>query len=79
MQKEPPAWTNQHTEAIKRIKERCVNLPPTQLPNEESTKVLEIDASTDGWGAILKQNQQDANGKQVESICDYASRIWKGA
>ena len=40
---------------------------------------METNASREGWGAVLKQRQQDPKGKIIEVVCAYAPGVWKGA
>lgn len=78
LQKDPPPWSQRHTEAVKRIKEKCKTLPALRLPGD-GQKIVQIDASERFWGAILKEKVADVNGKFIEQICRYCSRSFTGA
>nr|XP_016455443.1 PREDICTED: uncharacterized protein LOC107779508 [Nicotiana tabacum] len=55
LKKNPTAWTDNHTESIKRIKQKVNNLPYLTLADPTWAKVVETDASDIGYGGILKQ------------------------
>ena len=55
LKKNPGAWTNNHTQAVKRIKDKVKNLPCLSLANPNWEKIVETDASEIGFGGILKQ------------------------
>ncbi|KAL4581682.1 hypothetical protein LXL04_006209 [Taraxacum kok-saghyz] len=55
LKKNPSAWTDNHTQAVKRIKEKVKNLPCLSLANPNWEKIVETDASDIGFGGILKQ------------------------
>nr|KAJ0208185.1 hypothetical protein LSAT_V11C500230730 [Lactuca sativa] len=55
LKKNPGAWTNNHTQAVKRIKDKVKNLPCLSLANPNWEKIIETDASKIGFGGILKQ------------------------
>jgi hypothetical protein len=48
-------WTEEHTQAIKKIKAKVKCLPCLALANPKYFKIVETDASNIGYGGILKQ------------------------
>uniref|UniRef100_A0A1U7XF01 Uncharacterized protein LOC104238069 n=1 Tax=Nicotiana sylvestris TaxID=4096 RepID=A0A1U7XF01_NICSY len=54
LNKNPKSWTDSHTEAVKRIKQKVNNLTFLTLTNP-SWAVVEADTSDIGYGGILKQ------------------------
>ncbi|KAL4563330.1 hypothetical protein LXL04_027371 [Taraxacum kok-saghyz] len=66
LKKNPSAWTDNHTQAVKRIKEKVKNLPCLSLANPNWEKIVETDASDIGFGGILKQiRKEKENGNQT--------------
>nr|XP_016499669.1 PREDICTED: uncharacterized protein LOC107818229 [Nicotiana tabacum] len=55
LKKNSKAWTDSHTEAVNRIKQKVNNLPCLTLANPTWENVVETDASDIGYGEILKQ------------------------
>lgn len=53
--KNPPAWTEEHTQSVKRIKNKVKKLPCLHLANVEWFKIVETDDSDICFGGILKQ------------------------
>jgi hypothetical protein len=51
----PKPWTEEHTQAIKKIKAKVKCLPCLALANPKYFKIVETDASNIGYGGILKQ------------------------
>ena len=51
------------------MKEKCKNLPRLGFPTSSDNLILEIDASDNHWGAVLKTDQ--------EKICRYVSEAFK--
>ncbi|KAL4187029.1 hypothetical protein AMTRI_Chr09g37080 [Amborella trichopoda] len=49
----PPKWTEEHTQAIKKIKIKAKELPCLNLANPNAFKIIECDASELGLGEIL--------------------------
>jgi len=49
-------WTQQATEAFRKLKQTLSQAPVLALPNFSKTFVLETDASSTGIGAILSQD-----------------------
>ena len=47
-------WSEEHTDAVKSLKEECKNLPALRLPEENDKLIIQTDASDLYWGAILK-------------------------
>ncbi|XP_049397216.1 uncharacterized protein LOC125861339 [Solanum stenotomum] len=55
-------WTDSHTALVKDIKLRVQSLPCLALTNPAWQKIIETDASSIGYGGILKQiNPHDKN------------------
>ena len=55
LRKNPKAWTDNHTKAVKNIKTKVNNLPCLTLANSNWQKIVKTDASDIGYGGILKQ------------------------
>uniref|UniRef100_A0A1U7WXF7 Uncharacterized protein LOC104231921 n=1 Tax=Nicotiana sylvestris TaxID=4096 RepID=A0A1U7WXF7_NICSY len=55
LKKNPKAWTDSHTDAVKRIKQKVNNLPCLTLANPTWANIVETDASDIRYGGILKQ------------------------
>lgn len=51
----PKAWSNDHTEATKKIKEKVKNLHCLTLANPNWKKTVETDASDIGYGGVQTQ------------------------
>ena len=62
-------WSESHEEAFLTLKEKLTTTPVLAYPDFSSSFILETDASSQGFGAILSQVQ---NGKQ--RVIAYASR-----
>ena len=54
LKKNPPPWTDVHTNIIRQIKIQVKDLPCLYLPNPSLPKIVETDASDIGYGGILK-------------------------
>ena len=63
-------WTESHRKAFELIKQRLVKAPVLSYPSFSKDFILETDASAQGLGAILSQEQEDG---QVHPVA-YASR-----
>lgn len=74
LKKNPPPWTNVHTEAVKRIKAKIKEIPCLAIAHPNSFKIVETDASDIGYGGILKQEH---HGKTT--LVRFTSGIWQGA
>ncbi|KAL4181482.1 hypothetical protein AMTRI_Chr12g237500 [Amborella trichopoda] len=55
LKKNPPKWTNIHTEAVKKLKLKSKLLHCLSLSDPDAFKIIECDASKLGLGGILKQ------------------------
>ena len=75
LQKNPPAWTDKHTQIIKQIKENVKSLPCLVIPNPTAFMIVETDASEIGYGGILKQRLNNSSG---EHIVRFYSGVWTG-
>ena len=64
-------WTEEHTEAFKKIKQRITELPCLAHHNSNYPNILTKDTSTKGLGATLWQEQPDGKMKQI----GFASRF----
>jgi len=71
LRKDAGPWTEQHTEAVQKIKKKVQTLKTLSPINEESKKVVFTDASGEGWGGILCQIEDNKL-----QICKYVSGIW---
>ena len=63
-------WTLQHTEAVKRIKDKLKSLP-CLIVNISTFKIVETDASDKVYGGILKQRINDK-----EQLVRFTFGIW---
>ena len=48
------SWEDLHTKVVKRLKEKFKNLPRLGFPTSSDNLILEIDASDNHCGAVLK-------------------------
>ena len=69
----PWKWEDEDTQSIRRIKAKVKNLPQLALPSDKDELVLEVDASEEHWGAVLK-----IKGRKPEPVCKYWSGSFKG-
>lgn len=74
LKKNPIPWNDNHTRAVKSIKEKVKHLPCLMLSNSKWEKIIETDASDIGYGDILKQ--KDPLDKQ-EYLVRFYSGKWK--
>ena len=79
LKKEPIPWTHEHTRAVQKIKARVKNLPILYVADDNLPKIVETDASNEGWGAVLKQVRIKENKKKSEEIFQFASGVWQDA
>ena len=56
---QPVSWTANHQSAPEKLIKCLVNAPVLAYPNPNSPYVLHTDASEDGLGAVLYQEQDD--------------------
>ncbi|XP_061372762.1 uncharacterized protein LOC133315201 [Gastrolobium bilobum] len=74
LKKDPPPWTDVHTDVVKQVKAKVKELPCLYLPNPQAFKIVETDASDISYGGILKQRVSDK-----EHIIAYTSKHWNSA
>ena len=55
LEKNPPPWSNIHTQVVKNIKIKVQSIKCLYLPIPQAFKIIETDASDIGYGGILKQ------------------------
>ena len=73
LRKNAPAWTENHTNLIKEIKQRVKHLPCINILHLNALLIVESDASNLGYEDILKQEYNN----QVYGV-RYHSEIWLG-
>ena len=73
LRKNAKPWSKEHTESVKRIKQRVKNLPCLHLPNPDWFKIVETDASDIEFGGILKQLNPN---KKLEELVRFHSGKW---
>ena len=61
------------TAAVRKIKQKVMELPPLSLPTGNGQLIIETDASSTTWGGVLIEA---INGS--ENICGYGSGAFKG-
>ncbi|XLU30478.1 hypothetical protein S245_066544, partial [Arachis hypogaea] len=71
LKKNPPPWTEKHSDIIRFLKTKVRNLPCLYLPVPHAFKIVETDASDLGYGGILKQKLHDK-----ECIIAFTSKHW---
>ena len=74
LRKNASAWTENHINLVKEIKQRVKHLPCINIPHPNALLIVKSDASNLGYGGILKQEYNN----QVH-IVRYHSGIWLGA
>lgn len=67
LKKNPPPWDQNHTTAVRKLKELSTALPPLQILGD-GHRILQTDASHKQWGAVLFKELQ---GKRTP--CGYKS------
>lgn len=70
-------FNRQDWEQVKKIKSIVRNLPPLQLPPEQSYLIIEVDGSLDGWGGILKWKKSPTCSKSTEKVARYVSGTYQ--
>ena len=75
LKKNPSEWTNEHTRAVRLIKQKVKSLPCLTLANPNWKKIIETDASDIGFGGILKQIDEN----KQEFLVRFHSGKWKAA
>ena len=71
LKKNHVAWTDEHTKAVKLIKNSVKNIPCLFLANHALFKIVETNASDLGYGGILKQKENNR-----EQTVHYVSAHW---
>lgn len=71
LKKDPKPWSDYHTQAVRKLKEKVKTLPCLMLSNPSWDKIVETDASDIGYGGILKQ--VEPHNKQ-----EYLVRFYSG-
>jgi len=74
LKKNPPPWSDIHTQTIKEFKFNVQSIKCLYLPIPQALKIVEIDASDIGYGGILKQRVQTQ-----EHVIGYTSKHWNSA
>ena len=67
-------WTTECQIAFEKLKESLVNYPILTHYDIEKEQALFVDTSAKGIGAILKQLEQDDNGKEIWRVIAYWGR-----
>ena len=71
LKKNPPSWSDIHTQTVKDIKLKVQSIKCLYLPIPQAFKIVETDASDIGYGGILKQRVHDQ-----EHVIAYTSKHW---
>ena len=58
LRKDPPQWTQDQTEAVKKLKKIMQSLPPLQIPSDEK-RILQTNASDKHWSIVLLEEDKD--------------------
>ena len=74
LKKNPPPWSDLHTQTVKEIKVKVQSIKCLYLPIPQAFKIVETDASDIGYGGILKQRVHDQ-----EYVIAYTSNHWNYA
>ena len=72
LRKNPIAWTPQHIEIVKQIKQQAKSLPCLGIPHPSAFIIVETDASDVGCGGFLSRNLRIKNN-WLDTIQDYGS------
>ena len=59
LKKNPVDWSEQHTHAERKFKEKVKFLPCLNIIDIDAFKIVKTDASDIGYGGILKQRKQE--------------------
>ena len=73
LRKNPESWSNTQTDIVRQIKQKVESLPCLGISYPSAFMILETDASSIGYGGILKQSMHDK-----EQLVRYHSGIWLG-
>ena len=71
LKKNPKPWTDKHTNIVQIIKKQVMHLPCLHLADPNAFKIVETDASDEGYGGILKQKIGS-----TEKIVQFTSHKW---
>ena len=74
LKKNPVDWSEQHTQTVKKIKEKVKFLPYLNIIDIAAFKIVETDASNIGYEGILKQRKQGN-----EQLVKFTSGTWNSA
>jgi hypothetical protein len=70
-------FNSEDIKLVKIIKDKVKDLKPLELPLDDHYFIIEIDASKEGCGVILKKKPNKYSPKSEEKICRYASGSYK--
>ena len=59
LKKNPPPWSEEHSNIVRQIKEQVKELPCLHLADPATFKVAETNTSDIGYGRILKQRKDE--------------------
>lgn len=76
LRKNPIPWSLEQTNTVRKIKAIVQKLPCLGIPNPEAFMIVETDASNEGYGGILKQQNPS---KTPEQLVRFTSGIWNSA
>ena len=74
LKKNPPPWSNLHTQTVKEIKLKVQSIRCMCLPIPQAFKIVETDASNIGYGGTLKQRVYTQ-----EHVIACTSKHWNSA
>jgi len=74
LRKNPPPWSDIHTQVVKEIKLKVQSIKCLYLPIPQTFKIVKTDASNIGYGGILKQRVSTQ-----ENVIAYTSKHWNSA
>ena len=74
LRKNPPPWSDIHTQVVKDIKLKVQSIKCMYLPVLQTFKIIETDAFDIGYGDILKQRVNTQ-----ENVIAYTSKHWNSA
>lgn len=70
------SWQKSDTEYVDKIKKKFKTLPALYHPKGDDEMILETDASSEYWSAVLKAKATETN---EEKLCRYTSGTFQGA
>ena len=74
LKKNPPPWSDIHTQVVKDIQLKVQSIKCLYLPIPQAFKIIETDVSDIGYGGILKQKVHTQ-----EHVIAYTSKHWNSA